>query len=87
MTEEGIEKVAEILAAGGSLVMNRNDARRLQEATRSGNRPSIFDGVKIVVDKSGLVAEGQVVAAGLSTLSHNLNFRSCFDTEPVRSRA
>lgn len=54
--------VAEILKKGGHLVMHKNDFTRLNNAITKGFKPSIYSGVKIVIDKSGQVIENTVIA-------------------------
>ena len=80
MTPEEDEKVAAILKKGGSIIMHKNDLERLREATRAGNEPSIFKGVKVYADKLGGVMEGQPIAAIIGGPDCAFNFRNTFST-------
>jgi len=78
-TNEEFDKIARILSNGGSFVMHKNDAGRLREAAKAGNKPDIFNDVKIYVDKTGVIEEGRPVVAVLGGYKEELSFRDTFD--------
>ena len=74
------ERLAAILARGGCIIMHRNDAERLKEATVAGNRPNVFSGTRIIVDQTGTILEGSPVAAIVGASDRvPFNFIACFD--------
>jgi len=77
MTDDYINKVRSIIANGGSFIMHKNDADRLREASKAGNRPDIFKGVKIYVDKIGCVQEGKPITAMIGGDKQAFGFGDC----------
>lgn len=57
--------------------MHPHDLERLKEAAASGNKPSIFNDVKVCADKTGLVQEGRPIAAVMGKVGFK-TFRNTF---------
>jgi len=76
-----IDKITEILKRGGNLFMHKNDVERLREAAESGNKPALFDVVKIISDKTGTLEEGQAFAVDTNMHRTEFDFREVFKSK------
>jgi hypothetical protein len=65
MNDSDIWKISRFLREGGTLLMHKNDLKKLDKAK--------FDGLKITEDKSGFLIEGQVVAVNPNPSETTLN--------------
>jgi len=71
------DKVLSILKKGGSIVMHKNDLERLAESGKAGNKPDLFNRIKIFADRLGAVKEGEPIAILLDD-SKSFLFRETF---------
>ena len=67
MEQEHIDKVAKILAEGGSIYMHPNDLEKLKSVVEQCNRLGQICGVNII--PAWMVSEGKPVAAKIAGFS------------------